>query len=73
MNSPFAHECFSGKGLVGSAEKCERVLPIPSPAFLGSGSVPVTLAVPKQLLLSSQPVTLGRKITIDVERLSQIS
>lgn len=73
MSSPVAHECFSGKALVGSAGKCAGVLPIPSPALLGSVSVPVTLAVPKQLLLSSQPVTLGRKITIDMERLSRIS
>lgn len=51
-------------------EKCERFLPIPSPAFLGSVVEPVTLAVPKQLPLSSQPVTLGRQTPIDLERIS---
>lgn len=72
MTNPVAHECSSGKGLVGRTETCERGLPIPSPAFLGSVHVLVTLAVPKQLLLSSQPAMLGRR-TRGLERLSQIS
>lgn len=72
MTSPVAHECSSGKGLVGRTETRERALPILSPAFLGSIRVLVTLAVPKQLLLRSQPATLGRR-TRGLERLSQMS
>lgn len=72
MTSPVAHECSSGKGPVGRTETRERALPIPSPAFLGSVLVPVTLAVPKQFLLCFQPATLGRR-TRGLERLSQMS
>lgn len=72
MTSLVAHECSSGKGLVGRTETREKALPIPSPAFLGSIRVLVTLAVPKQLLLHSQLATLGRR-TRDLERLSQMS
>lgn len=39
MSSPVAHECFSGKGWWEEQKKCERALPIPSPALLGSDGV----------------------------------
>jgi hypothetical protein len=47
-------------------KKCKRVMPNPSPPFLGSVTVPVTLAVPKQLLPSPQSITLGRQATMDL-------
>lgn len=73
MTSPVAHEHISGKELVGSTESRKRTLPTLSPALPGSVMSPVTLAVPKELLLSSRPAMLGRKSTRYLERLSWIS